>query len=176
MPELERYMLHLLAELDAKLRTAVEDFDYNSYPRAHRFLPTTTCRRSISISARTSSIARSIPRPAPRPTSAAPIDRARHAVPRAGAVAAPVLVFTTEEVWGTRYPDGGAVHLLEWPEMPAGPTTAVAQVGQRCASSARRSPRRSSHCGAKRSLVRVSRPSHVPVSTSNDAELFENLD
>ena len=32
---------------------------------------------------------------------------------------APVLVFTTEEVWGTRYPDGGSVHLLEWPEVPA---------------------------------------------------------
>jgi isoleucyl-tRNA synthetase len=31
---------------------------------------------------------------------------------------APVLVFTTEEVWGTRYPDAGSVHLLEWPEVP----------------------------------------------------------
>jgi isoleucyl-tRNA synthetase len=31
---------------------------------------------------------------------------------------APVLVFTSEEVWGTRYPDGGSVHLLEWPELP----------------------------------------------------------
>src|SRR5205085_10562367 len=30
---------------------------------------------------------------------------------------APVLVFTTEEVWGTRYPDAGSVHLLEWPEL-----------------------------------------------------------
>ncbi len=31
--------------------------------------------------------------------------------------AAPVLVFTAEEVWATRYPDGGSVHLLEWPEL-----------------------------------------------------------
>jgi isoleucyl-tRNA synthetase len=31
--------------------------------------------------------------------------------------AAPVLVFTSEEVWGTRYPEGGSVHLLEWPEV-----------------------------------------------------------
>jgi isoleucyl-tRNA synthetase len=30
--------------------------------------------------------------------------------------AAPVLVFTAEEVWSARYPDGGSVHLLEWPE------------------------------------------------------------
>ncbi len=33
MPELERYMLHLTAELDRKLRQAVEDFDFNSYTR-----------------------------------------------------------------------------------------------------------------------------------------------
>jgi isoleucyl-tRNA synthetase len=34
---------------------------------------------------------------------------------------APVLVFTSEEVWGTRFPDGGSVHLLEWPELPLMP-------------------------------------------------------
>jgi isoleucyl-tRNA synthetase len=28
-----------------------------------------------------------------------------------------VLVFTTEEVWGTRFPDAGSVHLLEWPDL-----------------------------------------------------------
>ncbi|MCU0892623.1 MAG: class I tRNA ligase family protein, partial [Sandarakinorhabdus sp.] len=33
---------------------------------------------------------------------------------------APVLVFTAEEVWGTRFPEGGSVHLLEWPEIDAG--------------------------------------------------------
>ena len=33
--------------------------------------------------------------------------------------AAPVLVFTAEEVWGTRYPDAGSVHLLEWPNISA---------------------------------------------------------
>ena len=31
---------------------------------------------------------------------------------------APVLVFTTEEAWGTRFPDAGSAHLLEWPELP----------------------------------------------------------
>ena len=30
-----------------------------------------------------------------------------------------MLVFSAEEVWGTRYPDGGSVHLLEWPEVPS---------------------------------------------------------
>ncbi|GAF92863.1 unnamed protein product, partial [marine sediment metagenome] len=33
MPELERYMLHLLAELDAKLKLAAEEYDFNSYTR-----------------------------------------------------------------------------------------------------------------------------------------------
>jgi isoleucyl-tRNA synthetase len=31
---------------------------------------------------------------------------------------APVLVFTTEEVWATRFPDSGSVHLLTWPDVP----------------------------------------------------------
>jgi isoleucyl-tRNA synthetase len=34
--------------------------------------------------------------------------------------AAPVLVFTAEEVWASRYPDAESVHLLEWPEVDAG--------------------------------------------------------
>ena len=31
-----------------------------------------------------------------------------------------MLVFTCEEAWGTRFPDGGSVHLLEWPQVDAG--------------------------------------------------------
>ena len=30
----------------------------------------------------------------------------------------PVLVFTAAEVWGTRFPEAGSVHLLEWPQLP----------------------------------------------------------
>ena len=40
------------------------------------------------------------------------LDTLFHALVR---YAAPVLVFTSEEVWGTRFPGGGSVHLLEWP-------------------------------------------------------------
>jgi len=39
--------------------------------------------------------------------------------------AAPVLVFTAEEVWATRYPEGGSVHLLEWPVLPGGEDAAL---------------------------------------------------
>src|SRR3546814_7888453 len=34
MPELERYMLHLLAELDTELRDAANGFEFNRYIRA----------------------------------------------------------------------------------------------------------------------------------------------
>jgi isoleucyl-tRNA synthetase len=34
MPELERYVLFLLAQLDATLKQAVDDFDFNTYTRA----------------------------------------------------------------------------------------------------------------------------------------------
>ena len=34
--------------------------------------------------------------------------------------AAPIIPFTAEEVWGTRFPEAASVHLLEWPEVDAG--------------------------------------------------------
>ena len=43
------------------------------------------------------------------------LDTLFHALVR---YAAPVLVFTAEEVWTSRYPDSGSVHLLEWPALP----------------------------------------------------------
>ena len=120
MPELERYMLHLASELDAKLRQAVGDFDYNSYVRAL----TDFCNEDLSafyfdirkdvlyceVNAATG--VQTDKRRAYRTV----LDTLFHALVR---WMAPVLVFTTEEVWGTRYPEGGSVHLLEWPEIPA---------------------------------------------------------
>ena len=118
MPELEHYMLSLLAELDARLRTAVDDFDYNDYVRAL----TDFCNNDLSafyfdirkdvlyceINAETGE--QTDKRRAYRTV----LDTLFHALVR---YAAPVLVFTSEEVWGTRFPDGGSVHLLEWPEI-----------------------------------------------------------
>jgi isoleucyl-tRNA synthetase len=43
------------------------------------------------------------------------LDTLFHALVR---YAAPVLVFTSEEVWATRFPDAESVHLLEWPTLP----------------------------------------------------------
>ncbi|HEU4705312.1 MAG TPA: class I tRNA ligase family protein, partial [Sphingomicrobium sp.] len=118
MPELERYMLHLAAELDGKLRAAVDAFDFNAYTRliadfANNDLSAfyfdirkdcLYCEVNPATGVQT----------AKRRAYRTVLDTLFHALVR---WCAPVLVFTTEEVWGTRYPDGGSVHLLEWPQL-----------------------------------------------------------
>jgi isoleucyl-tRNA synthetase len=113
-PELERYMLHLTAVLDLKLRNAVDDFDFNSYTR----LLSDFANNDLSaffFDIRKDSLYCDAPSWTKRRAYRTVLDTLFHALVR---WLAPVLVFTTEEVWGTRYPDGGSVHLLEWPEVP----------------------------------------------------------
>jgi len=125
MPELERYMLSLLADLDAKLAAAVDDFDFNAYTR----LLADFCNEDLSafyFDIRKDRLYCDVNpatghQTAERAAYRTVLDTLFHALVR---YAAPVLVFTSEEVWSTRYPDAGSVHLLEWPELPAlaGPT------------------------------------------------------
>jgi isoleucyl-tRNA synthetase len=120
LPELERYILHLTAELDAKLRQAVNDFDFNTYVRA------LTDFANEDLSAFYFDIRKDVLYCEVNAETGVQTDKRRanrtvldilyHALVR---WLAPVLVFTAEEVWGTRYPDAGSVHLLEWPEVPA---------------------------------------------------------
>ncbi|WP_374284450.1 isoleucine--tRNA ligase [Novosphingobium sp.] len=115
MPELERYVLALLARLDAALRTAVEDHDYNSYVRAL----TDFCNEDLSaffFDIRKDCLYCDAADDPKRMAYRTVLDTLFHALIR---YAAPVLVFTAEEVWGSRYPDGGSVHLLEWPVVPS---------------------------------------------------------
>ena len=122
MPELERYMLSLLADLDAKLAAAVDDFDFNSYTR----LLSDFCNEDLSafyFDIRKDVLYCDLGPAAPLGTDTrrayrSMLDTLFHALVR---YAAPVLVFTSEEVWGTRYPEAGSVHLLEWPILPATP-------------------------------------------------------
>ncbi|QUM73052.1 isoleucine--tRNA ligase [Sphingopyxis granuli] len=122
MPELERYMLSLLAELDAKLAQAVDDFDFNSYTRGLADF----CNEDLSafyFDIRKDVLYCDLGPAAPLGTDTrrayrSVLDTLFHALVR---YAAPVLVFTSEEVWGTRYPGAGSVHLLEWPVLPALP-------------------------------------------------------
>jgi isoleucyl-tRNA synthetase len=118
-PELERYMLSLAAALDQKLRNAVDDFDFNTYVRAL----TDFCNEDLS--AFFFDIRKDVLYCEVNPETGAQTERRRayrtvldtlfHALVR---WLSPVLVFTSEEVWGTRYPDAASVHLLEWPVLP----------------------------------------------------------
>jgi len=116
MPELERWVLHRLAELDAELKAAADGFEFNRYTR----LLATFANDDLSaffFDIRKDSLycdAASSPK---RRAYRTVLDTVFHALVR---WLAPVLCFTTEEVWLTRYPDGGSVHLLEWPEIDAG--------------------------------------------------------
>ena len=115
MPELERYMLALLSKLDATLRQAVDDFDFNTYVRAL----TEFCNEDLSaffFDIRKDSLYCDAPGDVKRRAYRTVLDMLFHALVRYGA---PVLVFTAEEVWTSRYPGSDSVHLLEWPELPA---------------------------------------------------------
>jgi len=116
MPELERYMLHLLAEMDTKLKTAVNDFDFNTYVR----LLTEFCNEDLSaffFDIRKDCLYCDAPTDAKRMAYRTVLDTLFHALVR---YVAPVLVFTSEEVWQTRFPDADSVHFSDWPEVDAG--------------------------------------------------------
>jgi isoleucyl-tRNA synthetase len=117
MPELERYVLHLLADMDAKLRVAVNDFDFNTYVK----LLTEFANNDLSaffFDIRKDCLYCDAADGPKRMAYRTVLDILFHAMVR---YAAPVLVFTAEEVWQTRFgPDADSVHLLEWPEVDAG--------------------------------------------------------
>lgn len=115
MPDLERYILHLLTGLDAELKSAAEAYEFNRYARAL----TDFCNNELSaffFDIRKDSLYCDAPGDAKRRAYRTTLDILFQALVR---WAAPILCFTAEEVWGTRYPDGGSVHLLEWPEVDA---------------------------------------------------------
>lgn len=116
MPELERWVLHRLAELSAQLRQNIEDFDFNSYINAL----THFCNQDLSafyFDIRKDSLycdAVTSPR---RRAVRTVLDLLFHALTR---WLSPVLVFTTEEVWQTRFPsEDGSIHLEDWPTIDA---------------------------------------------------------
>ena len=115
MPELEHYMLTLLAGLDGELRRATDEFDFNAYVRAL----TDFCNEDLSafyFDIRKDCLYCDAPADPRRRAYRTVLDTLFHALVR---YAAPVLVYTAEEVWQSRYPDSDSVHLLEWPEIPA---------------------------------------------------------
>ncbi len=115
LPDLERYMLTLLGQLDATLARAVDDFDFNAYTRAL----VDFCNEDLSaffFDIRKDRLYCDAPDSIERRGYRTVLDIMFHALIR---YAAPVLVFTSEEVWASRFPEADSVHLLEWPAIPA---------------------------------------------------------
>jgi len=114
MPELERYILHRLAEVDAELKQHVNDFAFGPYMR------TLTAFAQEDLSAfffdiRKDCLYCDAPDDPKRMAYRTVMDILFHALTR---YIAPVLVFTAEEIWQSRFPDeNDSIHLKEWPEV-----------------------------------------------------------
>ncbi|RMB54323.1 isoleucyl-tRNA synthetase [Sphingomonas sp. PP-CE-3A-406] len=115
MPELERYVLHRLGMIDTELRQAAEAYEFNRYTR----LLTDFANEDLSaffFDIRKDSLYCDAPRDIKRRSYRTVLDVLFHALVR---YAAPVLCFTAEEVWQSRFPnDDSSVHYLEWPSLP----------------------------------------------------------
>ncbi|MBC3942189.1 class I tRNA ligase family protein [Sphingomonas sp. DOAB1063] len=116
MPELERYVLHRLRMIDTELRQAAEAYEFNRYTR----LLTDFANEDLSaffFDIRKDSLYCDAPSDIKRRSYRTVLDVLFHALVR---YAAPVLCFTAEEVWQSRFPsDDSSVHYLEWPTLPA---------------------------------------------------------
>ncbi len=116
MPELERWVLHRLAALDAELKEAAEGYEFNRYTRALMAFANDDLS-AFFFDIRKDSLYCDAPASPKRRAYRTVLDHIFHALVR---WASPILCFTAEEVWGTRYPEADSVHLLDWPEVDAG--------------------------------------------------------
>jgi isoleucyl-tRNA synthetase len=118
MPELERWVLHRLASLDRELRQAANDYEFNRYIRALASFANEDLSAfffDVRKDVLYCEVGPVLPEGSPkRRAYRTVLDAVFHALVR---WLNPILAFTTEEVWQTRFPDAGSVHLLEWPEV-----------------------------------------------------------
>jgi len=120
MPELERYILHRLTELDAHLRRACEDFEFHGfYAALHNFCAVELSAFYFDI--RKDALYCDRPDSVRRRAARTVMDTLFSCLT---AWLAPVLVFTAEEAWLARH--GGeptdaaeSVHLRLFPDIPA---------------------------------------------------------
>ena len=116
MPELERWILHRLAELDTEVRHGYAAYDFQGvFQKLFSFCTVDLSALYFDIrkDALYCDAATSLRRRAARTV----LDLVFH---RLTTWLAPVLVFTMEEVWLSRYPEAGSsVHLQDMPDTPA---------------------------------------------------------
>src|SRR3569623_1985898 len=115
MPTHKLKVLDLLGKLDVELKAATKAFEFNRYLR----LLTDFAQEDLSaffIEFRKDTLFCDASDDMKRRAYRTVLDILFHALVR---YAAPILVFTAEEVWQSRFPDDErSVHLLEWPELP----------------------------------------------------------
>ncbi len=115
MPELERWVLHRLTELDARLQQALQRHDWAGlYPELHAF-----CAADLSafyFDVRKDALYCDRPDSLRRRAARTVLDMLHRCLTT---WLAPVLVFTTEEAWAARFGETGSVHLQAFPSVPA---------------------------------------------------------
>lgn len=115
MPELERYILHCLAELDQQVHKAYNDFDFK------RGVSALLNFMNLDLSAfyfdiRKDALYCDMPTSVRRRACRTVMDQVFHCMVK---WLAPMLCFTMEEVWQMRFPDeNDSVHLKHFPEIP----------------------------------------------------------
>jgi isoleucyl-tRNA synthetase len=116
MPELEKLMLHRLAEMDAVIRKSYAEFDYK------RVFASLVQFMTVDLSAFYFDIRKDALYCDPissvtRKSCLTVLDHTFHCLT---AWIAPILCFTAEEVWLSRFPsENGSVHNETFPEIPA---------------------------------------------------------
>ena len=114
MPELDRWVLHRLWEMDKQVRSTCDDFQFHIlFSELHNF-----CAMDLSafyLDIRKDSLycdrADSVRRRASRTV----LNELFNCLTK---WFAPFICFTAEEIWQTRFPDAGSVHLQAFPEIP----------------------------------------------------------
>ena len=122
LPELERWVLHRLTELDARIRAAADPssptrFDWTGvYPEIHNFCATDLSAFYFDI--RKDALYCDRPDSLRRRAARTVLDILHRCLCK---WLAPVLVFTAEEAWLSRFPEEeGSVHLLDFMFVPEG--------------------------------------------------------
>ncbi|HST95899.1 MAG TPA: isoleucine--tRNA ligase [Microvirga sp.] len=115
MPELERFILHRLVELDGEIREAYRTYDYKRVVALLNSFMTTDLS-AFYFDIRKDALYCDPLSSRVRRSALSVIDRTFRCV---ATWIAPILAFTAEEAWLARYPNAESVHLETFPEVPA---------------------------------------------------------
>jgi isoleucyl-tRNA synthetase len=114
MPELERWVLHRLSAMDARIRGAVASYDWTGvYPDLHNFCSTDLSAFYFDV--RKDAIYCDRPDSLRRRAARTVLDHLHRCLT---AWLAPALCFTAEEAWAARFGDAESVHLQLFPDLP----------------------------------------------------------